>query len=93
MSLDLSVKKIWNEWTFALALDDVLNTNKVELEDFQANGNYNYINQNQYRRAAELTIVYNFGNQKVKKMRDIDSADKDIKSRTRQFQLSKRVIE
>lgn len=83
MSLDLNIKKIWNQWTFAVALDDVLNTNKVELEDVQDNGNYNYINQNQYRRAVEVTLVYNFGNQKVKKMRNIDSADKDIKSRTR----------
>ena len=83
MSLDLNIKKIWNQWTFAVALDDVLNTNKVELEDVQDNGNYNYINQDQYRRAVEVTIVYNFGNQKVKKMRNIDSADKDIKSRTR----------
>ena len=83
MSLDLNIKKIWNQWSFAVALDDVLNTNKVELEDVQDNGNYNYINQDQYRRAVEVTIVYNFGNQKVKKMRNIDSADKDIKSRTR----------
>lgn len=83
MSLDLNVKKIWDQWTFSLGLNDALKTNLVEIEDYQQNGNYNYINQNRYNQSLELTIVYNFGNQKVKKVRDIDSADKDIKSRTR----------
>lgn len=62
---------------------DVLNTHKIVISDYQENGNYNYINQNQYKRGVELSVVYNFGNQKVKKVRNIDSADKDIKSRTR----------
>nr|WP_312819360.1 TonB-dependent receptor [Kaistella carnis] len=83
MSLDFNLKKLWNQWTFSLGLDDVLNTNKVIIEDYQKNGNYNYVNQNQYNRGVELTIVYNFGNQKVKKVRSIDSADKEIKSRTK----------
>lgn len=83
MSLDFTLKKLWNNWTFSLGIDDVLNTNEIIIEDFQPNGNYNYINQNRYKRGVELTIVYNFGNQKVKKVRDIDSADKDIKNRTR----------
>jgi iron complex outermembrane recepter protein len=83
MSLDLSIKKIWNEWTFAANVNDVLGTNKVTIEDYQANGNYNYIKQNQYNRSFTLSITYNFGNQKVKKVRDIESASDDIKSRTR----------
>ncbi|MDQ0477041.1 TonB-dependent receptor domain-containing protein [Chryseobacterium sp. MDT2-18] len=83
MSLDLNIKKIWDQWTFSLGFNDVLNTHKIVIEDYQQNGNYNYVNQNQYRRGVELTIVYNFGNQKVKKVRTIDSADKDIKNRTR----------
>lgn len=83
MSLDLNIKKLWNQWTFSLGFDDVLNTHKIIIEDYQQNGNYNYVNQNQYKRGVELTIVYNFGNQKVKKVRTIDSADKDIKNRTR----------
>lgn len=83
MSLDFTLKKLWNQWTFSLGVDDILNTNKIIVEDFQENGNYNYVNQTQYRRGVELSIVYSFGNQKVKKVRDINSADKDIKSRTR----------
>lgn len=83
MSLDVSIKKNWNDWTFALNLTDILNTNIVEIEDIQANGNYNYIHQNRYNRGGTFSITYNFGNQKVKKVRDIESASDAIKSRTR----------
>ena len=83
MSLDFNVKKIWNQWTFSLELDDVLNTQQIIVRDVQDNGNYNTIDQDRYTRGVKLTMVYNFGNQKVKKVRDIDSADKDIKNRTR----------
>lgn len=83
MSLDLSIKKNWNDWTFALNMNDVLNTNIVEIEDYQANGTYNYIRNNQYRRGGTFSITYNFGNQKVKKVRDIEGASDAIKSRTR----------
>lgn len=83
MSLDLSLKKNWNDWTFAVNVNDVLRTNIVEIEDYQANGNYNYIKNDQYRRSMTVSITYNFGNQKVKKVRDIESASDAIKSRTR----------
>ncbi|MDR6548233.1 hypothetical protein J2810_004320 [Chryseobacterium rhizosphaerae] len=83
MSLDLSIKKTWNEWTFAVNVNDVLRTNIVKIEDFQANGNYNYIHQNQYPRSLTVSLTYNFGNQKVKKVRDIEGASDSIKSRTR----------
>jgi hypothetical protein len=82
MSLDLNLKKVWDQWTFSLGVDDVFNSYIIKIEDYQKNGNYNYVDQNQYKRGVKLTIVYNFGNQKVKKVRDIDSADKDIKNRT-----------
>lgn len=82
MSLDFNLKKLYNQWTFTLGVTDVLNTNRVIIEDFQENGNYNSVDQNRYNRGVELSIVYNFGNQKIKKIRDISSADKDIKSRT-----------
>lgn len=83
MSLDVSLKKNWNDWTFALNLNDVLRTNIVEIEDYQANGNYNYVRNDQYRRGGTFSITYNFGNQKVKKVRNIESASDAIKSRTR----------
>ncbi|AZA53165.1 TonB-dependent receptor domain-containing protein [Chryseobacterium sp. G0201] len=83
MSLDLSLKKNWNDWTFAVNVNDVLRTNVVEIEDTQANGNYNYIKNDQYRQSMTVSITYNFGNQKVKKVRDIESASDAIKNRTR----------
>ncbi|EJL76100.1 outer membrane beta-barrel family protein [Chryseobacterium populi] len=83
MSLDLSIKKNWNDWTFALNVNDVLRTNIVEIEDYQASGNYNFVRNDQYRRGMTLSITYNFGNQKVKKIRDIEAASDDIKNRTR----------
>ncbi|WP_415325352.1 TonB-dependent receptor domain-containing protein [Chryseobacterium sp. MMS23-Vi53] len=83
MSLDLSIKKNWNDWTFAVNVNDVLRTNVVEIEDRQDNGNYNYIKNDMYRRSLSVSITYNFGNQKVKKVRDIESASDAIKNRTR----------
>ncbi|MFS4471524.1 TonB-dependent receptor domain-containing protein [Chryseobacterium sp. T20] len=82
-SLDLSVKKTWNDWTFAVNVTDVLRTNIVDIEDYQSNGNYNYIHQNQYPRSLTVSLTYNFGNQKVKKVRDIEGASDAIKSRTK----------
>lgn len=82
-SLDVSLKKNWNDWTFALNLTDVLRTNIVEIEDYQDNGNYNYVRNDQFRRGGTFSITYNFGNQKVKKVRDIEGASDAIKSRTR----------
>ncbi|WP_210148758.1 TonB-dependent receptor domain-containing protein [Chryseobacterium scophthalmum] len=82
-SLDVSLKKNWNDWTFALNLTDVLRTNIVEIEDYQANGNYNYVRNDQFRRGGTFSITYNFGNQKVKKVRNIEGASDAIKSRTR----------
>ncbi|NIF05330.1 TonB-dependent receptor [Chryseobacterium sp. Tr-659] len=83
MSLDLSLKKTWNEWTFAVNVNDILNTNIVKIEDYQDNGNYNYIHQNRYNRSLTVSLTYNFGNQKVKKVRDIEGASDAIKSRTK----------
>ncbi|MDN3695053.1 TonB-dependent receptor [Chryseobacterium tructae] len=82
-SLDLSIKKNWNDWTFALNVNDVLRTNIVVIDDYQANGNYNYIHQNQYKRNLTVSLTYNFGNKKLKKIRDIEGASDSIKSRTR----------
>lgn len=82
-SLDVSLKKNWNDWTFALNITDVLRTNIVEIEDYQANGNYNYVRNDQFRRGGTFSITYNFGNQKVKKVREIEGASDAIKTRTR----------
>ncbi|AYO58423.1 TonB-dependent receptor [Chryseobacterium sp. 6424] len=83
MSLDFNIKKIWNDWTFTLSVNDVLRTNIIEITDVQDNGNYNAIRNDMYRQSVGASIVYNFGNKKVKKVRDINDASSDVKSRTR----------
>lgn len=80
--LDLSVKKIWDDWTVALELRDVFRTMEVSIYDLQKSGNFNQINQYQYSRRAVLTITHTFGNKKVQKTRKIDSAADEIKTRT-----------
>ena len=82
-SLDLSLKKNWENWTFALNVYDVLRKNIVQVEDYQENGNYNYVQNDQFRRGMNLSLTYTFGNQKIKRVRNIESASDDIKSRTR----------
>ena len=80
--LDFSLKKIWNNWTFNLDVRDVLKTNKIKLSETQSSGYYNKINQYNYQQNITLSIVYNFGNQKLQKIRTMDNASQDIKSRT-----------
>ena len=81
-SLDLSVKKIWNDWTFNLQFRDVFRTHILRLKDTQSNGNYNTVRNNNYSQSVEFSLTYNFGNKSVKKIRSINEANKDIKSRT-----------
>lgn len=83
MSLDLNIKKVWNDWTFTAGIDDVLKTNIVEIENLQDNGDYNYVKNNEFNQQLKVSIVYNFGNKKVKKVRDIEGAADAIKNRTR----------
>lgn len=83
MSLDLNIKKVWNDWTFTAGVDDVLKTNIVEIENLQDNGDYNYVKNNEFNQQLKVSIVYNFGNKKVKKVRDIEGAADAIKNRTR----------
>lgn len=82
-SLDVNIKKIWNDWTFTLSANDILKTNVVIIEDLQENGNYNYVKNDLFRRNVSLSIVYNFGNQKIKKMRTLNSAAEEIRDRTK----------
>lgn len=82
MALDLSVKKLWKNWTFALDVKDIFKTRKNTISSVQENGDFNYINQYQNTRKAILSVTYNFGNKKVKRMRKIKTATESIKNRT-----------
>lgn len=82
-SVDLGIKKIWNDWTFAVDFRDIFNTNQVKVRDFSPeSGNFNYVDNNMFRRSATLTITYNFGNKQVQKARKVDSAASEIQNRT-----------
>ena len=81
-SADISVKKIWNNWTFNLQLRDAFGTNKTKIYGEDGSGNYNTVNQNQYNRQLVFTATYNFGNQKLQKVRKAEGANEDIKNRT-----------
>lgn len=81
-SLDLSLKKIWNDWTFLVEASDVLGQNKVDIDSRQANGYYNIVKQNQYNTQVTFTATYNFGNQKLKKVRNSQNANDEIRKRT-----------
>ncbi len=82
-SLDVSIKKIWNDWTFNLEATDLFRTNIVKVDDTQGNGNYNFVTNDQFNRGVQFSATYSFGNKKVKGLRQIDDASKDAKSRTR----------
>lgn len=81
-SLDLSLKKIWNDWTFLLEGSDILGQNKVDIDSRQDNGYYNIVKQNQYNRQVTFTATYNFGNQKLQKIRKSQNANDEIRKRT-----------
>ena len=73
---------MWNNWTFLFEANDVFGTTKYKITDQQNNGNYNNVRKNEFRRVFALTATYTFGNQKIQKTRNIEGANKDIKSRT-----------
>lgn len=79
---DFSVKKIMDNWTFNLQLRDAFGTNKTRIYGEDGSGNFNSVNQNPYNRQLIFTATYNFGNQKLQKVRKAEGANEDIKQRT-----------
>lgn len=79
---NLSLKKLWNHWTFVLDVNDVFKTAKVQISDVQESGNYNNVKQYQDAQSVRLSLTYNFGNKKLKKARNLQGAADDIKKRT-----------
>ena len=81
-SLDLSLKKLYKDWTFMFELNDVFNTNKIYFKEVQSSGYFNSVDQNRHNRSVSLKVTYNFGNKKVEKIRKTESANSSIKDRT-----------
>ena len=81
-SFDLSVKKIYKDWTFMLEANDIFNKNYVAFSDTQSTGYFNTVNLHRFNRTLAVRITYNFGNKKVEKIRKTESANSQIKDRT-----------
>lgn len=81
-SFDISLKKIYKDWTFMLEANDIFNTNRVYFKEVQSTGYFNSVAQNRYNRTVSVQITYNFGNKKVQKIRKTESANSSIKDRT-----------
>lgn len=80
-SFDLSLKKIWNNWTFIVEGKDLFNTNIEIIKGIQPNGSYNNVRNYNYNRELNVKVTFTFGNQKLKKAREVDAANSSIKSR------------
>ncbi len=59
-----------------------LGSTKTKFTVKTGSGNYNTVDQNQYNRQLVFHATYNFGNQKLQKVRKAEGANEDIKNRT-----------
>lgn len=80
-SFDVNIKKIWNNWTFMIEGTDLFDMNREIIEGMQPNGDFNNVSNYEYNRQINVIVTYTFGNQKLKKAREVDSANSSIKSR------------
>ncbi|MFC3754389.1 TonB-dependent receptor domain-containing protein [Chryseobacterium tructae] len=81
-SFDISLKKIIGDWTVVAEVNDLFNQSFYRLNSVQPNGSYNNITNFNYPRLLNIGVTYNFGNQKIKKAREMKSANDAVKSRT-----------
>ncbi len=81
-SFDVNIKKIMGNFTFLVEVNDIFNSNIDDIRTNQAKGSYNTVRNFQYRRELNINVTYNFGNQKLKKAREVKSANDAIRSRT-----------
>lgn len=81
-SFDFNVKKIVGDWTIVAEVSDLFNQSFYRVKGVQPNGTYNNITNFNYPRLFSIGVTYNFGNQKLKKAREMKSANDAVKSRT-----------
>lgn len=81
-SFDMNIKKIMGNFTFLVEVNDLFNQNIDDIRTVQSNGSFNNVRSFQYRREFNVNVTYNFGNQKLKKAREVKSANDAIRSRT-----------
>jgi hypothetical protein len=63
-------------------VNDLFNQSFYRVKGIQPNGMYNNITNFSYPRIISIGVTYNFGNQKLKKAREMKSANDAVKSRT-----------
>ena len=80
-SLDVNVKKIWKSWTFMVEIEDILRTNVEKITGEQSDGYYNNVENDDFNRQMNVRVTYNFGNQKLKKAREMDAINSTMKGR------------
>ncbi|WP_225910685.1 hypothetical protein [Riemerella anatipestifer] len=54
----------------------------IRVKNQQENGYISDITQRQYNQTYALSVTYNFGNQKVKKVKKNENSNNDIQNRT-----------
>ncbi|HAP95814.1 TonB-dependent receptor domain-containing protein [Epilithonimonas hominis] len=81
-SFDMNIKKIMGNFTFLVEVNDIFNSNIDDIRTAQAKGSYNTVRSFKYGRELNINVTYNFGNQKLKKAREVKSANDAIRSRT-----------
>lgn len=81
-SFDMNLKKIIGDWTVVAEVNDLFNQSFYRVNGVQPNGKYNNITNFSYPRVFSIGVTYNFGNQKLKKAREMKSANDAVKSRT-----------
>lgn len=82
-SLDLSVKKVINQFSIYLAVYDVFNGGSIQRYNLYKNIllTQNSINSNVYNRSIQLKIRYSFGNMYLHKNRDRNTANEELRKR------------
>ena len=81
-SFDMNIKKILGNFTFLIEVNDIFNSKIDDIRTAQAKGSYNTVRSFKYGRELKINVTYNFGNQKLKKAREVKSANDAIRSRT-----------
>jgi len=82
-SLDLSVKKVINQFSVYLAVYDVFNGGSIQKYDLYKNAilTQNSISANVYNRSIKIKVRYSFGNRYLRKNRDRNTANEDLRKR------------
>lgn len=80
---DLGVKKTFNSLNISFYVSDIFNSYGKSVIHYRGNTSLlnNKFNQNTYTRSISLSLNYNFGNNKIKEIRNKRSANEELRNR------------